>query len=555
MSGKVVAGRLWSMAPRPDVFRFSPRPNQAHSIHWRPWGESAFQEAIRMDKPVFLVISSSWCQWCHIMDETTLSEPTIITILNRDYIPVRVDSDLRPDVNLRYNQNGWPSVVILSPEGEILWGGVYVPPQQMLYYLGHVRRYYSEHRQEIAEQVRSLQDSRYQRLTCPLAGESPARQQWSSCAEKEKVLNLLERLPAEAGNVLRELYDAENGGFLIHPHLKFPHPEALELLLMLANQGQPDMLEMVCYSLQQMHDGGLWDHEGGGFFRYSAASDWSTPHTEKMLEENVALLRVLVLAAQATQDQRWYEQAKQLLFYLNTALWQADAGIFSGSQSADEEYYEPGPYSRMSRQAPCVDTAVYTCWNARAISAYLLAAQVLQQPALSTMALRALEYLCTHMWHPDGGVCHYRMNGYAALPGQLADQVWLMRALLDAYDMQANGRYLDLAIDLMHYLCRELQDCSNGLFYDYSLDAASIGRLLWREQPLVENAIAAECLLRMAAYSGQQELRDAGLRVLSGCLEKYRRTGIRGVIYAAVVARAFEKGWLSNASRPLNGTA
>ena len=117
MSGKIVASHSWSSAPIPELFRFSPRPNQAHKIHWRSWGEAAFEEAILQDKPIFLVISSSWCQWCHIMDETTLSEPSIITIVNNDYIPIRVDSDLRPDVNPRYTQNGWPSVVLLSSEG------------------------------------------------------------------------------------------------------------------------------------------------------------------------------------------------------------------------------------------------------------------------------------------------------------------------------------------------------------------------------------------------------------------------------------------------------
>src|SRR5437660_2544146 len=166
MSGKGGTNRVWSSTSLLEVFRFSPRPNQAHKIRWRAWGRAAFQEATRLDKPIFLLISSSWCQWCHIMDETTLSEPSIISILNHDYIPIRVDSDLRPDVNQRYNQNGWPSVVLLTPEGEILWGGVYVPPKQMLYYLGHIRRYYSEHRYEISEQVRELQDRRFtQKLT------------------------------------------------------------------------------------------------------------------------------------------------------------------------------------------------------------------------------------------------------------------------------------------------------------------------------------------------------------------------------------------------------
>src|ERR1700676_28133 len=163
MSGDHAADHSQSNAPLSTQFRFSPRSHQATSIHWQTWGKAAFDEAVRQDKPVFLLISSSWCQWCHIMDETTLSEPSIITILNRDYVPIRVDSDLRPDINLRYNQNGWPSVVLLSAEGEILWGGVYVPPKQMLYYLGHIRRYYSEHRQEITGQVALLQEQRHTR--------------------------------------------------------------------------------------------------------------------------------------------------------------------------------------------------------------------------------------------------------------------------------------------------------------------------------------------------------------------------------------------------------
>jgi uncharacterized protein len=538
MSGKVVADYSWSSAPLPETFRFSSRPNSAHKIRWRSWGKEAFEEAIRMDKPIFLVISSSWCQWCHIMDETTLSEPSIITILNNDYIPIRVDSDLRPDVNQRYNQNGWPSIVMLSSEGEILWGGVYVPPKQMLYYLGHIRRYYSEHRQEIAEQVRELQDQRFTRkLTQTLSGGRlrPLFQEERSA---------LTDLPSEAGTVLRDLYDADYGGFTIHPHLKFPHSEALELLLYLSRHNQLDALDMVRYSLEQMRDGGLWDEEAGGFFRYSAASDWSTPHTEKMLEENASLLRLLVLTVQETQEQEWRDLAKRLILYINNILWQPNIGIFSGSQSADEEYYEPGPYSRASRQAPYIDKTIYTAWNARMISSYLLAAKVLQYPSLETMALRALDCLCEHMMHRNGSVYHYAIDGHPGLPGQLSDQVWLTRALLDAYELHGRKYYLETAIALMHFACQELLDEHNGLFYDYPADDDAPGRLSLREQPLTENAIAAECLLRMSVYSKRQNLHDTALLVLSGCLEKYRRTGIQGAIYASVVAYAIENGWL-----------
>src|SRR3989440_12235056 len=202
-------------------FRFSPRSHNANTIKWQTWGQHAFEEAARLDKPIFLLITSSWCQWCHIMDETTLSDSTIISILNRDYVPIRVDSDLRPDVNQRYNQNGWPSVLLLTPEGEILWGGVYVPPKQMLYYLGLIRRYYSEHRYEISEQVRELQDRRFtQKLTQAL----PSTGLRTLLAEERVALT---DLPLQAGVVLRELYDEEYGGFLIHTHPPFSPPSTV----------------------------------------------------------------------------------------------------------------------------------------------------------------------------------------------------------------------------------------------------------------------------------------------------------------------------------------
>ena len=520
-------------------FRFSPRSHNANTINWQTWGQHAFGEAARLDKPIFLLITSSWCQWCHIMDETTLSDPTIITILNRDYVPIRVDSDLRPDVNQRYNQNGWPSVVLLSSEGEILWGGVYVPPQQMLYYLGHIRRYYSEHRQEISEQVRELQDRRFtQKLTqiLPTTGVRALLQE-----ERTALVDL----PREAGVVLRDLYDEEYGGFKIHPHLKFPHPEALELLLMLSEQyKQDDALEMVCYSLEQMVDGGLWDQEEGGFFRYSASSDWSMAHTEKMLEENAALLRLVLLTAQTSQGQRWYDLAKHLITYINATLWLPGIGAFAGSQSADEEYYEPGFYSRASKQRPLVDKTIYTSWNARMISAYLLAGKVLNTASLQALALKGLDWLCEHMVHKSGNMYHYMLNGQAELPGQLADQVWMIRALLDAYDLLERKSYLEMAIALMHFACQELLDDQSGLFYDYVENAQAEGRLAIREQPLIENALAAESLLRMAVYSKRNSLRYTGLRVLSGCLEKYVRTGIQGATYACVVAQAVKNQWL-----------
>ncbi len=542
MSSDMIVGHSEASLPLSELFRFSSRPNRAHTIHWRAWGESAFQEAVQQDKPIFLLITSSWCQWCHIMDETTLSETSIITIINNDYIPIRVDSDMRPDINARYNQNGWPSVVLLSCEGETLWGGVYVPPKQMLYYLGHIRRYYREHRQEIAEQVQVLHEARFTRSltqTLPVIGPHTLLYEQRTA---------LIDVPRQAGIVLQDLYDAEYGGFTIHQHLKFPHPEALELLLQLS-QHEPStanvLTEMVDYSLEQMRDGGLWDKEDGGFFRYSAASDWSTPHTEKMLEENASLLHLLLYAVQVTGDEQWRTLAQRLVLYCNSTLWLPRAGVFAGSQRADEEYYEPGLYSRATRKKPGVDTTVYTSWNAHMASTYLLAAQVLHLPGLDTMALGIIDWLCEHMVHNEGYVFHYAVNGHVALPGQLADSVSLVRVLLDAYERHSIKKYLETALTLMQFVCQELLDEESGLLYDGPYDEHAVGRAALRMHPLTENALAAECLLRIAAYSSEQKnLRDTGLRILSSCLDIYRRTGIQGAIYASIVLHAIENKWL-----------
>ena len=541
MSGKLAANHLGASLPLSELFRFSSRPNRAHTISWRTWGEEAFQEAVQQDKPIFLVITSSWCQWCHIMDETTLSQESVIAVVNNDYIPLRVDSDMRPDVNARYNQNGWPSVVLLSSEGEILWGGVYVPSKQMLYYLGHIRRYYSEHRGEIAQQVQELHTS--QRFTSSLAPLLPTEM---SLRHEEQIA--LRKVPEQAGLVLRDLYDAEYGGFTLHQHLKFPHPDALELLLQLA-QHEPtefqNLLAMVSYSLEQMRDGGLWDKEDDGFFRYSAASDWSTPHTEKMLEENAAMLSLLLHTAEVTQDVQWYDLVQRLILYCNATLWQPEVGVFSGSQSADEEYYEPALYSRATRVAPSVDTTVYTSWNARMVSTYLLASQVLRNSSLATMALKTLDWLCEYMTASDGSVYHYAVYGSVALSGQLSDSAWLLQALLDAYERQKAEKYLKTAMTLVNFACKELLDSESGLFYDSPYDENALGRLVLRMQPLTENALMAQCLLRIASLGDKrQDLHKMGMRVLTGCLEQYRRTGIQGATYANVVLDVIEKQWL-----------
>src|SRR5512139_887628 len=115
-----------------EEFRFSPRTNKAHLIRWRSWSLEMFDEAQKKHKLILLSISAVWCHWCHIMDETTYSNLELIDFINDNFIPVRVDADMRPDIDSLYNQGGWPSTTILTPQGEVISGGTYIPPEEML---------------------------------------------------------------------------------------------------------------------------------------------------------------------------------------------------------------------------------------------------------------------------------------------------------------------------------------------------------------------------------------------------------------------------------------
>ena len=132
-----------------DAFRFSPRPNRAAEIPWHPWGPEAFALARSSDRPILLSLSAVWCHWCHVMDETSYSDPDVIAAIARDFVPIRVDNDERPDINARYNMGGWPTTAFLAPDGTILTGATYLPPPAMRQALERIAHYYAEHRDRV----------------------------------------------------------------------------------------------------------------------------------------------------------------------------------------------------------------------------------------------------------------------------------------------------------------------------------------------------------------------------------------------------------------------
>ena len=387
-----------------EEFHFSPRPNRAAEIKWHAWSKEAFEEARLARKPVLLSISAVWCHWCHVMDETTYSHPSVIDIINRDYVPVRVDNDVRPDINQRYNMGGWPTTAFLTSSGDILTGATYLPPDEMASALVRIAGYYSNNQPEISARVLEA------RKRAALGVERSAGE-------------LEAGLVDQVVDAVRNAYDPEYGGFGVAP--KFPQSDALLLLLeQAAVRGDEELRRMAVHTLEQMYRGGTYDDVEGGFFRYSTTQDWSVPHFEKMLEDHAGLVHALGLAGMS-------EALEKTVAYLDRVLRDPRSGLYAGSQDADEHYYAMDAEGRASAQAPFVDRRVYTSWNAALAVAYLGA-------GLPAGAL--LESLFDHAYRKGEGMIHAEDVG-----GQLADQVWSMLAAVRAYQHGAGDRWLALA--------------------------------------------------------------------------------------------------------------
>ena len=500
-----------------SAFRFSPRPNRANEIQWRPWGEAAFSEARERNKPVLLAISAVWCHWCHVMDETSYSVPDIIKIINDRYVPVRVDNDERPDVNRRYNMGGWPSTVFLTPEGEIIHGGTYIAPEQMWQTVNGVNEVWSTKREEIATSVAELRKQ-----------EAEAR--------KPKSGELSADIVDTVGALVRGQYDPQFGGFGRSP--KFPQVRLLRFLLdEYRRHGYPDVAHMVHKTLGAMAASGMHDKIEGGFFRYATTREWEIPHYEKMLEDNAELLAVYA-EAHRTFPQAGYDRVvRDVVRWMDTVLWRDDANAFAGSQDADEVYYELDGAGREKHGAPFVDKAIYTSWNALAVSAYLAAAQVLDDPRIRDRGLAVLRTIATKMWDPTEGLAHFDRGEGPRLRDLLGDLAAVLTAQLDAYETGEHPIGIVGAQSVATRMRERLEDADNGGFFD-APQRDEPGRVAQREKPIEDNAMAADALLRLAALTGDEQWRETAVRVLRAFVGSYRGWGQFASSYANAVARA-----------------
>jgi len=480
-----------------EEFHFSPRPNRASEIHWHGWSKDAFDEARTSGRPILLSISAVWCHWCHVMDETTYSHPSVIELINNEYVPVRVDNDVRPDINQRYNMGGWPTTAFLTPSGDILTGATYLPPDQMASALMRIASYYRNNQTEIATRVLEARKR---------AASGVAR----SAGEVQP------GLVDEILDAVKNAYDPEYGGFGGAP--KFPQTDAILLLLEQSALREDESLRrMAVHTLEQMTGGGTYDHVEGGFFRYSTTQDWNVPHFEKMLEDHAGLVQALSMAGM-TAD------LDKTVGYLDRVLRDPKTSLFAGSQDADEHYYSMDAEERKSAAPPYVDRRVYTSWNAALAIAYLEAGK----PAEGL-----LNSLFKHAYRKGHGMAHAEGVG-----GQLADQVWSLLAAVRAYQSGLGERWIEIATDLAEHIEVQYGDPELGGYLDHA-GGDELGRLGERIKPLADNSVAAMALIELDILKGDPSSphRERARRALESVASLPRSYGLM----AAAFARALDR--------------
>jgi uncharacterized protein YyaL (SSP411 family) len=299
-------------------------------VDWHPWGEEAFERARRDDKPIFLSVGYATCHWCHVMEHESFESADVAAILNRDFVSIKVDREERPDVDRVYmafvqvttGSGGWPMSVWLTPALEPFYGGTYFPPSSrwgrpgFTEILQEIARVWHEERSRVLQSAASIVD----RLRT--VGHRRAEPQMPG-------VGVLDGGVAE----LASAFDARRGGFGDAP--KFPRPsELLFLLREHARTGADGPREMVTKTLQAMALGGMRDHVGGGFHRYSVDGNWRVPHFEKMLYDQAQLVLAYAEAAQLTGDPEMGRVVADTLTYVRRDLSHPD-GAFYSAEDAD----------------------------------------------------------------------------------------------------------------------------------------------------------------------------------------------------------------------------
>jgi len=467
----------------------------SEGVRWFDWSDEAFAKAQAEDKPVVMDITAPWSHGCKVMNRETYGDAEVAGILNRDYVPIRVDCDRRPDINDRFNLGGWPTTAFLTPGGELLGGATYVARDQMKQLLVQLKHGYAANKGKIAEEI-ARRDEKIREALQPQA---------------TGVAQLTMEVFRKTLRGIVATHDSMYGGFGKAP--KFPLVPSLRIVLQAYYETHgPDFGQVLTKTLESMANRGMYDHEQGGFFHYSTNDQWTMPRFEKMGEDNAGLIRLYLDASVVMEQQEFLRKALHAVAWAKRQLLDPTRGVFYGSQAADDDYYAAVPKDREKRQPPEVDRTVFTPVSAQMAGAFLRAAEVSGDESLSATALQGLDWLLKEGVR-DGAVAHYH-DGRPRLFVLARDPIALGSALLDAWEHSGEKRYLEAAETMTEDVLRRFWSDSEKGIVDRAVDAIDRGDLCRQRKNIGENAGAAENFARLWRITGADRHKRCAEKIL-----------------------------------------
>jgi uncharacterized protein YyaL (SSP411 family) len=533
------------------------RQHADNPVDWYPWGEEAFETARTRDVPILLSIGYSACHWCHVMAHESFEDQATASVMNRLFVNVKVDREERPDIDSVYMEalqaisggGGWPMTVFLFPDGRPFFAGTYFPRARFVELMHRVTAAWTERRPGLDSDAESLVEAVRAGTALPGAALGGVARHSSENA------GLLD----EAADALLARFDGEWGGFGRAP--KFPQPTMIELLLQAATLlGRRDALDAAATTLDAMASGGIYDHLGGGFARYSTDRQWLVPHFEKMLYDNALLARTYLHAWQITGTPGWRQVVEETVGYLLSPPMRLEQAGIASAEDADSEGVEGRWYvwtldevrdvggdeavdwfgvteegnwegrnilwrpqrgqllrtpvveaarramaaRRASRVRPGLDDKVLTEWNAMAVATLAEAGAALGEPAWTAAAEDIGDFLLSSLRRPDGRWLRSWQSGFG--PGSsaagrrplavAADYAWLVEAFSRLAEATGRARWVSEANSVADDLLELFWDDDQGGFQTTGADAE---RLIARPKDTQDGAIPAANSVAAAA--------------------------------------------------------
>jgi uncharacterized protein len=542
-------------------------------VDWWPWGPEALAEAKSTNKPILLSVGYAACHWCHVMAHESFEDAGTAAVMNELFVNIKVDREERPDIDQIYmaalhhlgEQGGWPLTMFLTPNGEPIWGGTYFPQSSR-----YGKPAFADVLREVARLFRE-EPEKIEQNRAALMGRLAAS------ARKPGTVTIgiaeLDAMARQLGGIV----DPVNGGTRGAP--KFPQAALFELLWRAGlRTGEARFFAAVEITLDHICEGGIYDHLGGGFSRYSVDQRWLVPHFEKMLYDNAQLLELLAIAYLRTRKPLYRQRASETVGFVAREMT-TEAGAFASSLDADSEgeegkfyvwsydeiikqlgvedgeffarHYDATPQGnfeghnilnrlqpisrgdadetrlavlrakllavRGGRIRPGLDDKVLADWNGLMIAALADAGLMVAEPSWLDMAARAFAFVAATMTRGDR-LGHSWRQGQLKFPGLASDFAAMIRAALALYEATGARNYLDQALSWQRALERDYADPDTGTYYLTASDAEGLvvrPAASTDEATPNHNAVAAANLVRLSALAGEDRYRHQADRLIA----------------------------------------